>query len=201
VQLSLFGAGAAPAALDDLEGLLVGRGRLARRGDAYRLSVVLSAPGWRVAALRAALADRGLVDAEDPEDVVAVDGLPAVRTAFSPALGPLARAWTRGAVTAPPASLRLDGPRLRLWAISAGRPDDHGYLLGLAENDPDAFGGSANDPWRRVGAALAEEGVPATPLGRRGGGPAYRVSGARRLARLRELVGDPPPDAGPDWPG
>jgi len=37
--------------------------------------------------------------------------------------------------------------------------------------------------------------------GRAADGPAYRITGRRRLARLAELVGDPPPGAQPvDWP-
>jgi len=33
------------------------------------------------------------------------------------------------------------------------------------------------------------------------GGPAYRIVGLRRITRLAELVGEPPPGAPPDeWP-
>jgi hypothetical protein len=55
--------------------------------------------------------------------------------------------------------------------------------------------------WPAVGAALAGAGVPGVLLGPRADGPAFRFVGSRRLARLRELVGDPPvgvPEAA--WP-
>ena len=45
-------------------------------------------------------------------------------------------------------------------------------------------------------------GLPATLLGPRAGGPAYRIVGRRRLGRLVELVGDPPVEAPAGaWPG
>jgi len=52
-----------------------------------------------------------------------------------------------------------------------------------------------------VGAALAAIGLPPVLLSARAGGPAYRITGRRRIARLAELVGDPP-DAAPEgaWP-
>jgi hypothetical protein len=121
-----------------------------------------------------------------------VEGHPAVRTDFHAGLVPIARAWARGAVKVPPADLVLDGPRLRMWAVAAGSPDEHGYLLSLGESDDSA--------WQPIGAALAAAGFAATLLGPRAGGPAYRITGRRRLIRLRELVGDPPPGAERDWP-
>lgn len=201
VQLSFFGADAQPAAVADLEGLLAGPAHLVRGAGGVRLSVVLpapaGAPSWRVDALTDAFAARGL----HPEVAATVDGLAAVRTGFTPALVPIAVAWTRGAVTAPPVGFALDGGRLRLWALAAGRREPAGYLLGLGDNDPEEYGGAPVDPWLRVAVALRAAGVAGTALGRRGGGPAYRFAGGRRLVRLRELVGDPPRGAGRDWPG
>ena len=54
----------------------------------------------------------------------------------------------------------------------------------------------------RTALALAGIGVAGTLLGPRGGGPAVRVTGRRRLVRLAELVGDPPAEApAGTWPG
>ena len=189
MQLSFFSAEARPPSVDDLEGLLAGPGQVVRRDGLARVSVVVAEP-WRVDALAAALADLGF----EPETAPSSDGSgTTVRTPFSPALLPLALRWTSGAVTLPPVGFVLDGRRLRWWALAAGRPDAGGYALGLGQNDDAA--------WSAVGAALAAAGVPGTFLGPRADGPAYRVVGRRRLARLRELVGDPPEGWPPEaWP-
>lgn len=187
-QLSFFAAGALPPAVNDLEGLLAGTGQLVQRGGAARIGVVVGQE-WRVAALLAAFAERGLSGEPD----TTFDGQPAVRTGFSPALVPMAGRWTRGARMLPPDGFVLDGPRLRLWAIAAGRRDPYGYLL--------AVGGSDDAAWKAIGSALHDAGVPGTLIGPRAGGPAYRITGSRHLARLRELLGDVPPDAAADdWP-
>ncbi len=187
-QLSFFTAGALPPAVDDLEGLLAGPGQLVRRGTEARIGVVVG-DGWRATVLLAGFDERGL----GGEQIDAHDGLPAVRTAFSTALAKVAGRWTRGARILPPDGFALDGPRLRLWAIAAGRTDPYGYALEL--------GGTDDGAWKAVGAALHDAGVPGTLIGPRAGGPAYRITGRRRLARLRELVGEPPVDAiARDWP-
>jgi hypothetical protein len=52
-----------------------------------------------------------------------------------------------------------------------------------------------------VEAALAAAGLPAVLVGSRTEGSAYRIVGRRRLARLAELIGDPPPHApSGEWP-
>lgn len=193
VQLSFFAADAEPASLADLEGLLAGPAQVVRAGETARVSVVLptpsDAPGWRAQALLQEFAERDL----GGELTATVDDLAAVRTDFRPELLPLTAAWARGAMKAPPAGFVLDGSRLRLWAIAAGRCDDYGYLFTLGESDEAG--------WSATGAALAAAGVPATLVGPRAGGPAYRVTGQRRLRRLRELVGEPPEGATErDWP-
>jgi hypothetical protein len=193
VQLSFFAADAEPVCIADLEGLLAGPAQVVRAGPAARLSVVLAAPAadpcWRVDGLLDVFAACGV----GGERTVTVDDLAAVRTDFRPELLPLSTAWARGAMKAPPPGFALDGARLRLWAIAAGRRDDHGYLLTLGDSDEPA--------WGVIGAALAAAGVPAALVGPRAGGPAYRVTGQRRLRRLRELVGDPPSGATErDWP-
>jgi hypothetical protein len=187
-QLSLFTAGAQPPTVADLEGLLVGTGQIVRIGGTARLSVVLR-DVWRAEAVLVAYADRGL----HGERADTLDGV-SVRTPFSRHLLPVAERWVRGATKTMPTRWPLDGPRLRLWVVAAGGADTVGYLLRLSSSDTAI--------WDPAGAALAAAGLAATFLGPRGGGPAYRIVGRRRLARLREYVGDPPPGAvGPDWPG
>ncbi len=186
-QLSFFTAGELPPAVEDLEGLLAGPGHVVRRAAEARLSIVVGAD-WRVEALLAAFADRGLTG----EATTSLDGRAGARTQFSARLTPLAGRWARGAHLAVPDGWRLDGSRLRLWSIAAGRPDDYGYLLQLAEDE---------GRWAAVGSALHDAGVPGTLIGPRAGGPAYRITG-RRIGRLVELVGPAPPGAGHDaWPG
>jgi hypothetical protein len=192
-QLSFFGAGAEPAELADLEGLLAGPAQVVRSGSTARVSVVLDEPAtaasWRVPALLAAFAECGV----GGELVATVDGLAAVRTDFRPELLPLTAKWAKGAMKAPPRGFVLDGPRLRIWCIAAGHNDDYGYVLTVGESDEVG--------WGITGTALQAAGVPGALLGPRAGGPAFRVTGRRRLRRLAELVGDPPRGATErDWP-
>jgi len=190
-QLSLFGVEAAAPAPLDLEGLLAGAGQVTRMGGTARVSVVVDAP-WRVAVLLDECAARGLTATWEP---ATVEGHFGVRTAYSTVLAPLGTRWLRGAVKAPPEDFALDGRRLRLWIAAAGIPDGpHAFTLRLGPGDGEAA-------WHTVGAALAAVGLPAVLLGPRAGGPAYRTVGRRRLARLGELVGEPPPHAPPGtWP-
>jgi len=192
-QLSFFTAGSQPPSVADLEGLLVGAGQIVRIGGTARVSVVVDEL-WRAEALLVAYAERGLPGEPAPT----VDGLTSVRTPFSRQLLPVVDRWVHGAMKAMPPRWLLDGPRLRLWAIAGGRADAHGYLLRLGSSDLGV--------WEPAGAALAAAGLAATFLGPRAEGPAYRIVGRRRLGRLREYVGEPPPgaQAGPqaaDWPG
>jgi len=183
-QLSLFGVEARPPAATDLEGLLAGAGQVVRLGGTARVSVVVDA-AWRVRVLIAECALRGLVATWEPSTV---EGNFGVRTAYSTALAPLGTAWLRGAVKRPPADFAFDGLRLRLWTAAAGIADGAAaFALRLGPHDEPC--------WGPVGAALSALGVPGALLGPRAGGPAYRIVGRRRLARLAELVGDPPVDA------
>ena len=190
-QLSFYSVDARPPAVADLAGMLCGPGQTVRfgRGGSARLSLVV-ADRWRVVALAAECAARGVL-AE-----LAVSGdedRPLLRTAFRADLAELAAAWTRGAVKAVPAGYVPDGPALRLWAQAAGRCDGRGYLLGLDPHAPDT-----HEP---LAAALARAGLTPVLLGPRGGGPAVRITGRRRLGRLVELVGAAPPGAAPGvWP-
>ncbi len=187
-QMSLFGVEAAPPVPDDLEGLLAGPGQVVRMGGTARVSVVVDEL-WRARVLVREFALRGL----SATCVATADEHIGVRTAYSTRLARLGVAWLRGAVKVPPAEFWLDGPRLRLWAAAAGHQDPLGFTLRLGPSDEPA--------WGPVGAALAAIGLPAVLLGPRADGPAYRISGRRRLARLAELIGDTPADTpGSAWP-
>lgn len=107
-----------------------------------------------------------------------------VRTSYATTLAPLAGTWLCGTAKRPPAGLHLNGRRLRLWVAAAGSPEPPGFLLRLGETEESC--------WEAVGAALAAIGLPAVLLLPRAGGPAYRITGRRRLARLVELVGERP---------
>jgi hypothetical protein len=187
-QLSFLTAGVRPPAIADLEGLLLGAAQVVRLGGTARLSVLVE-PSWRVAELLTAFTERDLRG----EAVPGEEGAISVRTPFSRSLLPLAERWVSGAVKAVPAGFVLDGSRLRLWAIGAGRRDEHGYLLRVSPHDPAV--------WDPAGSALARLGITGTFVGPRAGGPAYRITGRRRSARLREYVGDAPAGAvDGDWP-
>ncbi|GAB2929374.1 hypothetical protein GCM10027280_16100 [Micromonospora polyrhachis] len=187
-QLSLFGVEAIRPTPADLAGLLAGPGQVVRMGGTARVGVVVDA-AWRVHVLVAELAQRGLT----ANWVADVPDRHAVRTSYASTLAPLAASWLRGTVKHPPGDFHLDGPRLRLWVAAAGDRDTLGYLLRLGPDDRDC--------WAPVGAALAAIGLAAALLDARAGGPAYRITGRRRLTRLAELVGDRPPAAPPaHWP-
>jgi hypothetical protein len=183
--MSFFSAGARPADVGDLEGLLCGPGQVVRQGDTARLSVIVREE-WRVDALLNTLValglDGGTADAHE-------EGGTTVRTPFDTRLADIATRWSGGGSKRAPADLALDGPRLRWWAIAAGHNDAQGYVLALGPQDEVV--------WPAVGAALVRAGLPAAQIGPRADGPAYRITGQRRLARLRELIGERP-DGVPD---
>jgi hypothetical protein len=186
-QLSLFSAGARPARTGDLAGLLCGPGQIVRfgSGDTARLSVVLADPA-RAPAVIAVCAAVGIV----AERVVTESGATAVRTAFRRDLADLARMWTRGAVKTVPAGMLLDGAVLRVWMLAAGRWDGRGAELLLDPHAPDTH--------LPLVAAATRAGVSPARTVRP---PALRITGARRLRRLVELVGPPPGGVAPEeWP-
>jgi hypothetical protein len=188
VQFSLFGAEAADPLIEDLDGLLLAGGDWVRAEGhaAARLSVLVS-DEWRAQALAAELFDRQL----DSDTAAAPGGLIAVRSELSDLLVAPAARWTRGASLRLPSDLVLSASGLRLWAIATGRADDLGYLLGMAEPDGEVH--------RAGGSQLARLGVAAVDVGVRGG-PGWRVTSAKRLRRLAELVGEAPPGSGDNWP-
>jgi hypothetical protein len=220
-QLSLFGVEAVEPSPTDLAGLLAGPGQLVRMGGTARVSVRVDA-AWRVHALIPELVRRGFTASweparpahpaeaaeepervepdrragQDDEQVEPGDGPPQptdfeVRTAYSSRLSGLGRAWLDGTAKRAPARFFLSGPRLRLWAVAAGSVQPGGYLLRLGPGDGEAT-------WNAVDAALTRAGLPGLIID----GPAYRITGRRRLARLAELVGERPRAApAAAWPG
>jgi hypothetical protein len=188
-QLSFFTAESVPPAVADLSGVLAASGQIvlvgaASKGEAQRarLSVVVDQP-WRASALADMIREAGL----QPEIGRTEEDTPLVRTGVSPALTTLAAEWTRGAVkTVPPRW--LPGPReLRAWTLASGNPEGEHYLLGLDPHAPDTHSPLAS--------ALMRVGIAPTLIGTRGGRPALRISGRRRLSRLVENVGEPPDGA------
>jgi hypothetical protein len=185
-QLSFFTAESVPPAVADLSGVLAASGQIVlvgapseSRAPGARLSVVVDRT-WRASALAEMISEAGLV----PEIGRTDEDTPLVRTEVTPSLLTLAAEWTRGAVkTVPPRW--LPGPReLRVWTLAAGNPEGDHYLLGLDPHAPDTHSPLAS--------ALMRVGIAPTLIGTRGGRPALRVSGRRRLSRLVENVGEPP---------
>lgn len=188
-QLSFFTAEAVPPAVADLCGVLAASGQIvtvgasdASEGRGARLSVVVDQL-WRATALAEMISEAGLV----PEIGRTDEDTPLVRTAIDPSLSAIAAEWTRGAVkTVPPRW--LPGPReLRAWTIAAGTPEGEHYQLGLDPHAPDTHSPLAS--------ALMRVGIAPTLIGTRGGRPALRISGRRRLSRLVENVGEHPDGA------
>lgn len=185
-QLSFFTAESVPPAVADLCGVLAASGQIVMVGAAEapgaRLSVVVDQL-WRASGLADMIREAGLVAEIGRTD----EDTPLVRTAVSPSLVTLAAEWTRGAVkTVPPRW--LPGPReLRAWTLAAGHPEGDHFLLGLDPHAPDTHSPLAS--------ALMRVGIAPTLIGTRGGRPALRISGRRRLSRLVENVGEPPDDA------
>lgn len=192
-QLSFFSAESVPPAIADLTGILAAHGQASlvsgAQGQAARLSVVVD-DVWRAEGLALMIADAGL----EPEIARTDENTPLVRTAVDVRLVAIAAEWTRGAVkTVPPQW--LPGPReLRAWTLASGMPEADRYLLGLDPHAPDTHSPLAS--------AMMRIGIAPTLIGTRGSHPALRISGRRRLSRLVENVGEPPPfaEALSQWP-
>ena len=181
-QLSFFTAESVPPAVTDLSGVLAASGQIVLVGAGARLSVVVDQL-WRASALAEMILKAGLV----PEIARTEEENPLVRTAVNPLLTGIAAEWTRGAVKTVPFRW-LPGPReLRAWTLAAGSLEGDHYLLGLDPHAPDTHSPLAS--------ALMRVGIAPTLIGTRGGRPALRISGRRRLSRLVENVGEPPDDA------
>jgi hypothetical protein len=181
-QLSFFTAESVPPAVTDLSGVLAAAGQIVLVGAGARLSVVVDQL-WRASALAEMIREAGLV----PEIARTEEQSPLVRTEVNPLLVEIATDWTRGAVKTVPVRW-LPGPReLRAWTLAAGSLEGDHYLLGLDPHAPDTHSPLAS--------ALMRVGIAPTLIGTRGGRPALRISGRRRLSRLVENVGEPPVDA------
>jgi hypothetical protein len=188
-QLSLFGVEATVPTPDDLAGLLAGPGQVVRMGGTARVSVVVE-ERWRAATLVAEMREHGFA----ATCVATVDEHLSVRTPYSSTLAPLAAAWLHGALKLPPPGFAMGGRRLRLWTAAAGYRDGFDLALRLGRCED-----SVEITMQR---ALATVGLPTEILaGNARSGPALRLSGRRRLARLAEIIGDPP-TAAPEgaWP-
>jgi hypothetical protein len=226
-QLSLFAGDPAGPNLDDLQGLLVGPGQAVRRQGTARLSVIVAAQ-WRADALLAEFAARGLPGDQsvaDGDGIVvrtefsgelagladrwlrgAVKSPPPGCALGAGSLRLWAIAAGANSVPANRKSAASDGgdgsnPNGGEPA-SAGAPDHTssenegttapaGFLLRLGHTDRPAY--------PTIGRLLDRVGIPGTYVGVRAGGPAYRITGRRRLAVLRAYVGEPPPGAD-GWP-
>lgn len=203
--MSLFAADVAAPTLDGLGGLLAAHGQITRSATGSRLSILLLEQ-WRADAVQREFELRGLRStvvsgsasaADAPSlgttelmaEAAAVPSL-LVRSERSRELDPLAAAWTRGSVKTVPSFPVPPGELLRCWAVVAGRPDRNGYLLGTDRH--------ASHLYPRLAATLSGAGLTAAVIGARGGGPGMRIVGRRRLERLAELLGTPPPGA-PQW--
>jgi hypothetical protein len=185
-QLSFFSAESVPPAVADLTGVLAATGQIVIVGGGARLSAVVDR-SWRAEALALMIEEAGLL----PEITHTDEDTPLVRTAVDARLCAIAAEWTRGAVkTVPPRW--LPGPReLRAWTLAAGSAEADRYLLGLDPHAPDTHSPLAS--------ALMRVGIAPTLIGTRGGSPALRISGRRRLSRLVENVGEAPDDADALW--
>lgn len=196
-QFSLFGAAAAEPGIDDLEGVLLAGGHWVRTDGRARLSIVVG-DRWRAEALAEEFEVRGLADAGGPETVVPAPSGWSVRTAFGERLAPLAARWSRGASEGPPPGFALTPGGLRLWALAAGRQDEAGYVFATERADG-VHQLAVGALHLAAGSQLSRLGLAAVSLGARGG-PGWRVTSARRLRRLAELLGPAPRGGERHWP-
>jgi hypothetical protein len=127
-------------------------------------------------------AQEGADEPEQPEPPPKIEPVITFRTAFSAVLAPLADRWLPTGRKEVPKRFALDGRRLRLWVAAAGSPDGVNAFRLRADLD--------------VEDALNAVGLPVTAVD-----AAYKIVGRRRLARLAELIGEPPAGVPPGaWP-
>lgn len=180
-QLSFFSADYQPPVVADLGGLLAAHGQITTGPVGARLSILLDDEA-RAAALVDECARRGVAAAVLPAEQPGPAFL--MQSSRCAQLLPLAAAWTRGAVKSVPRDLLVSAGFARLWVVAAGRRDDAGYLLGVDPHAPDAVDDLI--------AAGSRAGLAGTYVGVRAGGPAIRIVGHRRLARLADTIGTLP---------
>jgi hypothetical protein len=193
-QPSLFSAETLPLEVAHLGGLLAAHGQAVAGAGGARLSVLLS-DRWRGEALGQECASRGIgaeVLSADPGGAGTAP-MTLVRTERSERLAALAAAWTRGAVKAAPQDLVVEAGLLRVWLITAGRRTTAGYALGLDPHAPEMH--------QALAAACARAGLAGALVGATTDTPVIRLTGRKRLGRLLEVVGSPPPGAPvQSWP-
>lgn len=188
-QLSFFSAEANPPRPADLAGVLCGPGRALGfgSGSAVRISLVARDP-WRVRALRGECEKRDV----NADELRSEGGMPVLRTAFQTNLATLAAHWSRDAAKTTPPEFVPDGAVLRLWALTSGEMTTRGYEFELDQD--------AQDTHKPLWTAANRAGVDCKLVSAPGRGAVLRVTGARRLRRLAELMGPPPCDALNAWP-
>ena len=188
-QLAFFSADTDDPSVADVAGLLASTGQAVPMPGGTRVSIVVD-DQWRARALATELELAGLA----VEIARSEEASPIVRTTPTPALDDLRVQWSSGAVKAVPAGWTPSSRALRQWAIATGRRDGGNYLLGLDPHAPDTHPALAT--------ALMRVGVAPILTGARGGVPALRIAGRRRVLRFVEMVGAPPdePGATPCWP-
>ena len=159
-----------------------GRARCVRMGGTARVSVRVDA-AWRVHVLVAELAPRGLAGE------LGADRGRATRRAYVVHPGPDA---ARGRL----AARHGETPAGRVPPRPAGGCGSGSPRPGRRSRRTASCCGSGADDqecWEAIGAALAAAGLAGGRCSSPDeGGPAYRITGRRRLARLAELVGGPP---------
>lgn len=185
-QPSLFSAETLPPEVAELGGLLAAHGQFVASASGARLSILL-ADTWRAQGLAAECTTRavGSEIAAGPAGE-ARESAVLFRTDRTSTLLGVAAAWTRGAVKSVPDPVAATEGFLRVWLIAAGRVGAAGYLLGLDPHAPDTHA-ALQAACARVGLAGALVGLAATP--------ALRLTGRKRLLRLRDMVGEPPAGA------
>lgn len=94
-----------------------------------------------------------------------------------------------------------DLPTVELDPLAEPIPESVDPPAGGGGTDENSIDRQVADNWVAVGDALAAVGLIAVFVGPKAGGPAYRIVGLRRVTRLAELVGEPPPEAPHErWP-
>ena len=94
-----------------------------------------------------------------------------------------------------------DLPTVELDPLAEPAPESADTPDGGGGTDENSIDRQMADNWVAVGDALAAVGLIAVFVGPKAGGPAYRIVGLRRVTRLAELVGEPPPEAPHErWP-
>ena len=188
-QLSFFSAEANPPRVGDLAGVLCGPGRAVGFGSgaAVRISLV-ARDSWRVCALRGECAKRQV----NADELRSEEGLPVLRTAFQANLASLAVHWACDSAKTAPPEFVPDGAVLRMWALTSGEMTARGYEFELDQD--------AEHTHRPLWTAANRAGVGCKLASAPGRGAVLRVTGARRLRRLAELMGPAPDNARNAWP-